>query len=95
MFALFFGWHSFEKYASALKYCSIALVLLGAIIVAANSTRTEIPSPNYFIPTRRAHHESVSEHFRMRDEGLLFFLISIVCSMILFGTGYLIQKLVV
>lgn len=92
---LIFGWHSFGEYLSALKYCSIGIVALGALIVAANSVRTEIPSPNYFIPTRRAHHESVSEHFSMRDEGLLFFLISIVCSAILFGTSYLIQKLIV
>jgi hypothetical protein len=90
-----FGWRSFEVYASALKYCSIGILVLGALIVAANSARTEIPSPNYFIPTRREHHESVSEHFRTRNEGLLFFLISIICSVILFGTGYLIKKLIV
>lgn len=88
-------WFSIEGYASALKYCSVGVFLFGALIVAGNSARTEIPGPNYFIPTRRAHHESVSEHFGMWNKGLLFFLISSICSVLLFGTGYLIQNLIV
>lgn len=87
------GWRTYENYGMGFVYGSIALVLFGGLIVVGNSTRTELPGPNYFIPTRREHHESVSEHFQMRNEGLLFFLVTLISGALLFVTGFLIKKL--
>jgi hypothetical protein len=87
------GLKSSEHYAAGFKYGSIALVLFGALIVAGNSLRTAIPEPNLLIPTRREHHESVSEHFQMRNSGLLFFLITLVAGALLFLTGFVIKLL--
>ena len=87
------GWRSSENYGAGFKYGSIALVLLGVLIVAGNSFRTAIPEPNLLIPTRREHHESVSEHFQMRNSGLLFFLITLIAGALLFLTGFLIEAL--
>ena len=89
------AWTSVERYATALEYCSIVILLFGGLIVAGNSSRTEIPGPNYYVPTRREHYMSVKEHFHLRDQGLMFFLISLICAALVFGTGYLINKVFV
>jgi hypothetical protein len=88
-----FGWRSYENYGTGCINGSIALVLFGALIVVGNSARTELPGANYFMPTRREHHESVSEHFQMRNKGLLFFLVTLISGALLFVTGFLIKKL--
>ena len=90
---LVFGWHSIENFGTGLIYGSVGIVIFGALIVTGNSAQLPIPDLNYFISTRRPHHEAITEHLRFRDRGLLFFLTTLMSGVLLFSTGLLIKKL--
>jgi len=85
-----FGWRSLENIGTGFLYGSLGLALFGALTFAGNTVPAQLSKlslPKCNAPSVKRHQEAESDESPTRDEGIRFFLITLICAAFLFITG--------
>jgi hypothetical protein len=91
-----FGWRSLEHIGTGYIYASLGLALFGALVLAGNTVPAQLSKlsiPKYRASILKRHQEAESDASASKDEGIRFFVTTLLCGVFLFLTGLFIKML--
>ena len=91
-----FGWRSLDRIGTGYIYGSLGMVLLGALIFAANTVPAQLSRlslPKYKRTSFKRLQKAESDDSQTGTEGRIFFLTTFICGAFLLVTGLFLKML--